>query len=391
VFNARPSHRTPGDGRLCRWLYDSTKAFHDLFAKDHLERALKLLSATPDELATRLLGSPRQSWATDSTALIKTPLLRLGETQYVCPDLHMFRAFLVQGIFELLMEAMDPNKLKQYLGGLFERYIERLMLSFAPTSSVLVNTYFNPVEFVSEGDQEAADGMLLWQNHAVLLECKTSMLTTRQRYAMSLPETTKAIDDQIATFQKLGEKKPGDRNKRKGIGQLAYNLARILAGEQVRHNGKSIDLSEVKKFYPAVVIYDEGMANHAVLRLFARKVRSCSSSVAIRVFTGLARVARITKHLGVAYVQAPVGADVERDDVVYDLRGCNESFSQARLAEVAVQVPAVLGNSFPGRVVAPLCRRSPASVVHSRGQRRVLVAVALASRLGAAPEAAPFL
>lgn len=245
-------------------MYDSTKAFHDLFDPEHIKNALSLISSTPDELAVRLLGSPRQTWAIDSTALIKTPLLKLGETHYVCPDLHMFRAFLVQGVFELLMEASDASKLKQFLGDLFEAYIERLMRNFAPKSSVLVNSYFNPVEFVSEDAQEAADGLLLWPSLAVLLECKTNMLTTRQRYAMSLPETTKAIDDQLATFQKFGDRKPGDRNKRKGIGQLAYNLARILSGEQVRCNGQILDFSGIKKFYPAVVIYDEGMANHAV-------------------------------------------------------------------------------------------------------------------------------
>lgn len=245
-------------------MYDSTKAFHDLFDKNHLERALNLLSATPDDLAARLLGSPRQSWATDSTALIKSPLLQLGDSQYVCPDLHMFRAFLVQGIFELLMKATDADKLKQYFGSLFERYIERLMLNFAPRSQLLINTYFNPVEFASGEDQEAADGILHWGNHAVLLECKSNTLTSHQRYAMSLAATTKAIDDQMATFQRLGDKKTGDRNKRKGIGQLSYNIARILAGEQVKCRGTPIDLSGVVKFYPAVVIYDEGMANHAV-------------------------------------------------------------------------------------------------------------------------------
>jgi len=244
-------------------MYDSTKAFHDVFDSGYREKALRLISAAPDELAARLLGSPRQSWATDSTALIKTPLLRLGETQYVCPDLHMFRAFLVQGVFELLMDAVDPGKLKQYLGGLFERYVQRLMRSFAPASQVLVNTFFSPVEFAFDGD-EAADGMLLWTDFAVLLECKTSMLTTRQRYAMSLPETTKAIDDQFASFQAPGEKKTGERNKRKGIGQLAYNMARILKGDQVKQHGKPIDLFGVKKFYPAVVVYDEGVANHGV-------------------------------------------------------------------------------------------------------------------------------
>lgn len=245
-------------------MYDPAKAFQGIFQSEHTEKALKILSATPDQVAVRLLGSPRQSWSTDSSALVKTPLIELEPNKYVCPDLHMFRAFFAQGMFELLADVMHHDKLKSLLAGLFERYIERLMHSFAPTSAVLANTYFHCVEFVSSDTAEACDGLLLWPSFAVLLECKTNMLTTRQRHAMSLHETTKAIDDQIATFDKCGERKPGEKKKRKGIGQLAYNLARIFAGEQVKHNGKPIDLSGVTKFYPAIVVYDEGMANYAV-------------------------------------------------------------------------------------------------------------------------------
>jgi hypothetical protein len=170
------------------------------------------------------------------------------------------------------MDVMDSGKLKQYLGGLFERYIERLMRSVAPASQVLVNTFYSSVEFASDA-AEAADGMFVWTDSAVIFECKSGMLTNRQRYAMSLAETTKAIEDQIASFQPLGDKKSGDRNKRKGIGQVAFNLSRILRGDAVRAQGQSIDLSCVAKFYPAVVVYDEGMANHAVrLLLQARMI-----------------------------------------------------------------------------------------------------------------------
>ena len=176
----------------------------------------------------------------------------------------MFRAFFVQGMFELFIDALNPGQFKQLFGDLFERYIERLMRSFAPTSSVLVNSYFSPVEFVADAKQEACDGLLLWSSIAVLLECKTSMLTNRQRYAMCLDETTKAIDDQLATFSNPNESTPGRRKPRKGIGQLAYNLYRILAGERIHHKGEPIDISRVSKFYPAVVVYDEGMSNHAV-------------------------------------------------------------------------------------------------------------------------------
>ena len=161
------------------------------------------------------------------------------------------------------MDAGDPEKIKQLLGGLFESYVDRLIRSFAPSSEVLVNSYLNPVVFDSEKKPEACDGLLLWPSMAVLLECKTNMLTSRQRYAMSLKETTKAIDDQLAKFTDPGEANSG--RARKGVGQLAYNLYRVLRGERVLHNGKPVDLLSVPKLYPAIVIYDEGMANHLEL------------------------------------------------------------------------------------------------------------------------------
>lgn len=49
-----------------------------------------------------------------------------------------------------------------------------------------------------------------------------------------------------------------------GIGQLAFNLNRIFSGEQLKSEGKVIDLSSVPKFYPAVVLYDDDIVNHAV-------------------------------------------------------------------------------------------------------------------------------
>lgn len=252
-------------------MYDSTTAFQSYFRKELIDAALRLVSTTPDVIAARLLGLPRQSWATDVATLVRTPLWELSPNKYVCPDLHMFRAFLVHGIFELLMDAGDPEKIKQLLGGLFESYVDRLIRSFAPSSEVLVNSYLNPVVFDSEKKPEACDGLLLWPSMAVLLECKTNMLTSRQRYAMSLKETTKAIDDQLAKFTDPGEANSG--RARKGVGQLAYNLYRVLRGERVLHNGKPVDLLSVPKLYPAIVIYDEGMANHLVrLHLNTRMV-----------------------------------------------------------------------------------------------------------------------
>ena len=113
-------------------MYDSTSNFRKWFSDEHIKAGLKLLSATPEELSIRLLGSSRHSWATDSTSLIQSPLIEIEDNKYVCPDLHMLRAFYMQRVFELLNDAMDTGQFRQLMGGLFERYVERLILSFAP-------------------------------------------------------------------------------------------------------------------------------------------------------------------------------------------------------------------------------------------------------------------
>lgn len=242
-------------------MFDSTQAFQGYFAQEHIVNSLKVLSTTPDNLAARLFGTPRQSWSLDSTVILKSPLLELAENKYVCLDLHIYRAFLVQGIFELLADAVGYDEMKQVLGGLFERYIDRIMLNFSPKSKLIATPYFNKTVFALDNTQEACDGLLVWPSFAVLLECKTNMLTTRQRYAMNLADTMKGINDQIATFSDPGDIKS---KRRKGIGQLAFNLHRIISGEQIRSAGQVIDLLSVPKLHPAVVLYDDDLVNHAV-------------------------------------------------------------------------------------------------------------------------------
>lgn len=141
-------------------IFDSTQAFKHCFAPEHMSNSLALLSTTPDRLAARLFGTPRQSWSLDSTVLLKAPLLEVASGKYVCFDLHIYRAFLVRGIFELLADAVGYDEMKQLLGGLFERYIERLMLNFSPKSTLIATPYHNKVKFVSD-KTEACDGLLL--------------------------------------------------------------------------------------------------------------------------------------------------------------------------------------------------------------------------------------
>jgi hypothetical protein len=102
-------------------------------------------------------------------------------------------------------------------------------------------------------------------------------------------------------------------------------------------------------------------------------------------------MAGVAQHLGVVDFQSPIGADVEWDDVIDDGRGGEQAFEEARLAEAAVQLAAVLGYSFPIAVVTALGGRAALAVVEPAGQSYVLVAVPGTGGVGATSEAAPFL
>lgn len=142
-------------------MFDSACGFSSYFTKKHKDAALKLLSTTPDSLAIRLLGTPRQSWALDTSVLEKFPLLEMKANQFACFDLSVFRDFLVHGIFELLADAIGYDKMKSLFGKIFEEYFSRLMTNFSPPSEIIDTPFFEGVVFAANKNQEACDGLLL--------------------------------------------------------------------------------------------------------------------------------------------------------------------------------------------------------------------------------------
>jgi hypothetical protein len=102
-------------------------------------------------------------------------------------------------------------------------------------------------------------------------------------------------------------------------------------------------------------------------------------------------VAGVAEDLGVVDLQAPVGSDVDGEDVVYEVRCADDAYFQAVLAEVVIKFPALEGYSFPIAVVAPLFGGAAVAVVVPAGDGQVLVAVALACGAWAAGVAAALL
>lgn len=223
------------------------------FAQEFRDKAIALISQTPDELAVRLLRT-RQSWAYDVTPIREGPLVEVLPGNYCCPDLGMFVRTFLDRIFFLLQDAYGKGEFRALAGKLFECYVHRLISEFAVTEGA-GRTYVASPRFTGSQD-EAADGVLFWTDTAVAMEYKAGLLTTRQRYAGVPSELFQGIGSLLGR---------GSGKGHKGVVQLARNIARILSDKgAVVCQGNVFDLSDCKQIFPVLVCLDETLGIHAV-------------------------------------------------------------------------------------------------------------------------------
>lgn len=223
------------------------------FSEDFREKAVSLISQTPEDLAIRLLRT-RQSWAFDVTPIRERPLLEVMPGKYCCPDLTIFIRTFLDRIFFLLQDAYGKDEFRSLVGKLFECYVHRLVGEFAVTKGA-GRTYAASPRFVGTQD-EAADGILFWIDTAAVMEFKAGLLTTRQRFA--------GVPDEIFQgIKSLYGRRPGGRLK--GVAQLAVNIARMLSNEsEMVCRGDALDLSKFRQVFPVLVCMDEALGIHAV-------------------------------------------------------------------------------------------------------------------------------
>jgi hypothetical protein len=266
-------------------LLDEATYLRPGFADTDLRLALALVSQTPDELAIRLLGEPRQNWATDGAPLRGKPVIQVFPGQYACPDRGLLYRALTDVVYYLLQRAYPEGRFGQLFGYVFEQYVHGVLREFTCESAFLARSFYASPKFRGTTD-EAGDALLYWEDGAlhardlarqsddlprrgdtaVLMEYKARLLSTREKYA-GIPEATlKGIDDILGTDK---------QGSNKGVAQLAKNLARILRGERlVSGPGESLDLSGCKHIIPTVIAYEELVALEAVRQQADAKLRA---------------------------------------------------------------------------------------------------------------------
>ncbi|MCA9076656.1 MAG: hypothetical protein KDA93_16650 [Planctomycetaceae bacterium] len=218
--------------------------------------SLELISQSCEELTIKLMRS-RHLWPSDVTPLRERPLIEVERGKYCCPDLGLLTRSCIERVFFLLQDAYPPSRFREVFGSLFEAYVNWL-LSKVVTVTGKGRILLEAPTFVGTADQ-AADGILYWVESAAVMEYKAGLLTTRQRYAGIPDELLKGIESKVAT-------------EKKGISQLAKNIARMISGENVQVESETFDLSSCRVFYPILVCFDESLGIHAVTKLLQRRL-----------------------------------------------------------------------------------------------------------------------
>lgn len=226
------------------------------------ESVFSHLAQTPNELALDLINRPRQSWSRDFSPLRKKPLIWIGEGKLACPQQSFLLERLRDGVYWYLFDAygVDGGKFQTSFGSAFVIYVEELLNSFTYGGSVLARDRYAEPMFQGTTD-EVCDFYLDWDTTVVLLECKASLLTSYQKYSGHQEGLLKGIDDQIGS-------------KKKGVGQLAKSISRIIDGDVAFSDGVKLSPSPDTKFLPVLITYEPLFGFHANRRRMQRKFKS---------------------------------------------------------------------------------------------------------------------
>lgn len=219
-------------------------------SRDVRTHFLTKLSIPSEKLPSYLLGTPRQSWATDFAPLMIHPLIETSPEHFVCPDLGYLSTYLLDRVFWLFEESLAGKEWRNAFGAIYEWYVRQLLTAATNRRPETRGMLRSNVRFQTNSTDQVCDALLLTTDFAALFESKGTRLTTRQKSGISVEETAEAIRKSVAS-------------DKSGVGQLAKNITRILRGETVIADGVEVDVAAMPVIVPVLVWYEESACNYA--------------------------------------------------------------------------------------------------------------------------------
>lgn len=242
----------PGDGGDVNAFILTPEYFARTKARD---LALSFLGEYSVSLA-RIRAAAQSSVTPESDFLIfqRHPLIEFAPNNHLCID----PGFLLEKAgrsFYWTLHAKTPATQQKHLLGYWSKVVEKYVQQLAQTTYAGRGTLIDSPVF-ADGD-EACDVMIREGTDLVLVEIKASTLTAKAKYSF----------DSDLLFQELWAKAIyGEKEERKGIGQLHRTVQRFQSGEAIA----GIKSDQVSTIYPVIAFLDESFLSPYCVRLYRK-------------------------------------------------------------------------------------------------------------------------
>ena len=212
------------------------------------DRLLQHTCISIDELASEVETTP--SLPNEFRSLRKYPLIKIDENQIMCIDIGFLLEKLETGVFWIIRNQLEEERggrgeeIIQLWGQVFEDYaasiIERGINAQTPSS---MERYIIRPKYAQRQQAECTDIAVCGNDTLILLECKAPLLSAQTKFSGNFLHLRKGLKNKII--------------EGKGIEQL-WNAIQTLGhtNKKKRRKVEGIDISQIKKIYPVLVLPD---------------------------------------------------------------------------------------------------------------------------------------
>ena len=209
------------------------------------DRLLQHTCMSIDELASEIETAP--SLPNEFRLLRKYPLVKIGENRIMCVDIGFLLEKLETGIFWIIrdqLEAEETGKGKKIIdlrGQIFEDYAASIIKRALSDTEACTERYIISPKYDQKEQAECTDIAILGDDTLLLLECKAPLLSAKTKFSGDFcnlydgikPNAIKGVEQLWSAIQTLGHTDTTQRRQVEGI-----------------------DISQVRKIYPVLVLSD---------------------------------------------------------------------------------------------------------------------------------------
>ena len=245
--------------------------------EDLYEKLLKLDCISIDDLPNDIYHSLMCTPMNEFHVFRDKPLVKTAENKIICIDLNFLADKLESGVFWIVFNQLKESERGQLFsiwGAAFEKYVGSILKRSMPNTagvtedSMEVSEKFIPSPRYKENkEDECTDFIIHTDETLILIECKAARLTADAKYNGKFHDFERELKEKCVT----------------GIEQLRAAILKLAnRNEGDRHHIEGVDLSQIGKIYPVLIVLEETFSTQWMNWYLDRQLRLILKPASIR-------------------------------------------------------------------------------------------------------------